>query len=384
MLKKFILLTAMLISAWLPAHSDSYPRISGAQIFVIDKMYDGNLDEFFKGLKSEGYDTVILRVFHNSVDRYHYGDDSGKCKSGVYFKTDSACVVRDVLGEAVKAAHRNGMSIYAWMATRTLSFLKTPDKMEKNFDDGNDKDGYGFSIFNKEAREITVRLFADLASYSIDGILFQDDFILRHREGASKDALAAYYNDTGIELTEQGLFGCQSGIKNTKVPGGCPDTFIPWAEWKNAAMTDFFRELKTAAMQVNPKIKFAGNVYYETPLDREIGIAWYSQSIDSMLESGFDYLAVMGYHDQISKELSVSVDTSIGILGNIINSLYQTVPEKSRIMIKVQRASFYKDRKVEPKDIESVCSLLDKYPEISRVTVPVNSHDDIAGLCFGK
>ena len=300
MFKKIFLLTALLIMTGLSAYSQSYPRINGAQIFVIDSRYDKDLGQFFSELKAEGYDTVLLRVFHNSVDRYHYNDVNAECPTGVYFRTDAACMVRDVLGEAVKAAHSNGMRIYAWMATRTLSVLKTPEAMEKRFDpDGTVADGYGFSIFNKEARETAVKLFSDLAAYPIDGILFQDDFILRNREGASKDALKAYYDDTGIRLTEESLFGCKGGMKTAKVPGACADTFNDWTEWKNEEMMRFYTDLKSAAMQMNPDIKFAGNVYYETPLDSVKGMSWYAQSIESMLDSGFDYLAVMGYHDQI-------------------------------------------------------------------------------------
>ena len=78
------------------------------------------------------------------------------------------------------------------------------------------------------------------------------------------------------------------------------------------------------------------------------------------------------------------MDGSIDVVEQIIKNLYEAVPEKSRIMIKVQRASFYKDRKIEPDDIRSVCSLLNRYPEISRVTVPVNSGQDVSGTCLSR
>lgn len=384
MLKKLILLTALLVFAGLPAFSESYPAISGVQIFVIDKEYNGDLNRFFAELKEEGYDTVFLRVFHNKTDRYHYYDDNGECESGVYFKTDSACVVRDVLSEAVSAAHNNGLKLYAWMATRTLTFLKNPSQMEKEFSGGEPKDGYGFSIFNAEAKATTLSLFRDLASYPVDGILFQDDFILRHREGASEAALKAYAAETGKTVTEEELFGCKNGHKETKVPGGCETEFKAWSKWKNESMMQFYRTLRIEAMKIHPDIRFAGNVYYETPLDTDKGLAWYSQSLQSMLDNGFDYLAVMGYHDQIAKELSLSHEQSLIYLEKMITSLFEQVPEKSRILFKVQRISFDKDRKIAGKDFKSICALLDKYPEMSRVVLPVNNASDVSGICTDK
>ncbi len=202
--------------------------------------------------------------------------------------------MRDVLAEAVESARKHDMKIYAWMATRTLSFLKTPDYMEKSFHKSELKDGYGMSIFQPEAAETVRELFRDLAAYDIDGILFQDDFILRYREGASEYALKAYEADTGIKLNGDKLFGCKGGLGQTKVPGGCPEVFIPWREWKNSKMMEFYQSLKIESLKINPDLVFAGNVYYETPLEKDKGLSWYAQSIDSMLDFGFDYLAVMG------------------------------------------------------------------------------------------
>jgi len=354
-----------------------YPKLNGVQVFVLDREYDGDLDKFFSGLRERGVDSVFLRVFHNSVDRYHYIKSDSPCRTGVYFKTENACVVRDVLGEAVRSARKNGLKIYAWMATRTLSFLKKPEYMEKSFDKAGLKNGYGFSIFNKEAVDTTVKLFKDLAKYDIDGILFQDDFILRYREGASASAINLYRSETGVSLSDKALFSCRGGLSETKVPNGCPDVFIPWVMWKNEKMMDFYRKLKIAAMSVNPDLMFAGNVYYETPLDSSKGLSWYAQTIDSMLANGFDYLAVMGYHDQIASELKISNDSALRVVQQIADILKKRVENTSRILLKVQRVSFERGRKIGSDQHKSVRDFLDRYDCISRVVVPVNSLSDL-------
>jgi biofilm PGA synthesis lipoprotein PgaB len=377
MIKKFLILTTLLIFAGSSLFAQDYPSLNGVQVFVLDKRYDGNLDEFFSGLKKKGLDSVFVRVFHNSVDRYHFQSKDSDCSTGVYFKTDAACTVRDVLGEAVRSARKNGLKIYAWMATRTLSFLKTDEYMEKAFHKGELRDGYGVSIFNKDAVDNIVQLFKDLASYDIDGILFQDDFILRYREGASENALQAYKMDTGISITEKDLFGCRGGNGITKVPGGCPETFLPWVSWKNEKMMDFYRRLKIESLKENPDLVFAGNVYYETPLEKAKGLSWYAQTIESMLENGFDYLAVMGYHDQIAEELNISSDSALSLVEKIAENLKSVVDDNSRILLKVQRVSFNKKRFIDSDQHEALGELLDKHDCISRVVVPVNRLEDL-------
>jgi biofilm PGA synthesis lipoprotein PgaB len=384
MIIRILIMLTLLFTAG-SSFASPYQALNGVQVFVLDESYNGGgIDTFFAGLKKHGVDTVFLRVFHNSVDRYHYLETNEACRSGVYFNTDEACTVRDVLKEAVDAARKHDLKIFAWMATRTLSFLKTPEYIEKSFANGAVTDGYGASIFSSEASGSIRRLFRDLAAYDIDGILFQDDFILRYRESASEAALKAYEADTGIRLTEQKLFGCTGGNGITKVPGGCPETFLPWVQWKNENMMSFYQSLKIEAMKVNPDLVFAGNVYYETPLESAKGLSWYAQSIASMLDFGFDYLAVMGYHDQIAGELRLHRDDALKMVENIADELKKTVNPTSRILMKVQRVSFSNSKALAENDMDSLCDMLSKHICISRVVVPVNRLSDLEGTCFSK
>ncbi|WP_022850426.1 poly-beta-1,6-N-acetyl-D-glucosamine N-deacetylase PgaB [Limisalsivibrio acetivorans] len=359
-----------------------YPHLTGAQIFVLDPSYNGDLGRFFDEVQDAGANTVFLRVFHNSVDRYHLGMDS-ECSTGVYFHTEEACVVDDLLKRAVVEAEIRGMKLYAWMATRTLSFLKTPVLMERTFiDGGTSGEGYGASIFKPAVRRKLIRLFEDLAAYDIDGILFQDDFIMRYREGASLPAIQRYYVDSGVFLDSDSLFSCSGGNNRTKVPGGCNDVYIPWAKWKTEMLAQFFGELRMAVLKRNPSIRFAANVYYETPLDDMIGMSWYSQSIDRLMKAGFDYFAVMCYHDQIKNELNLSDIETKSYVNSIVNSLVSKVKEPSRVLVKLQRIS-WQDKSVIPgEEMKGVCSILDSYGGVSKALVPVNHADDIKGDCF--
>jgi biofilm PGA synthesis lipoprotein PgaB len=255
--------------------------------------------------------------------------------------------------------------------------------MESSFAANGIGSGYGASIFDKNVRETLKVLFADLAKYDIDGILFQDDFIMRYAEGASSGSQNLYETETGNKLAYDTLFGCKAGFQNTRVTGACADTFLPWARWKNEKLMDFFEELKVSAKAFNPDIKFAANVYYETPIDRMKGLAWYSQSIQSMLAAGFDYLAVMGYHDQIGAEMRKDTDEAVDVLYEVAENLV-AVTDESRIILKLQLSSFDKKRTVDSDQINMLCSMSADYPRISRVLVPVNSLSDIRDICFSN
>ncbi len=186
--------------------SEDIYLINGAQVFVLDEKYKGNLDLFFKEVKSKGINTVFFRVFHNSKDRSHLNMPV-TCESGVYFETKYACSINTLLKDMVNYAHKNNIKLYAWMATRSLSFLKTADNMSMSLSaEGSDVTGYGANIFKKEVRDTLLNLFEDLAKYDIDGILFQDDFIIKYTEGSDKYAAALFKEETGIEVKKENFF----------------------------------------------------------------------------------------------------------------------------------------------------------------------------------
>lgn len=378
----FVLMPVSAFSASVTLLEKTYPLLNGVQVFVLDPVYENNPGAFFDEVKKQGGNTVFFRVFHNSIDRYHFMKQ-GACETGVYFQTDEACVVSDLLAVMVEEAHKRDIKLYAWMASRTLSFLKTPALTEQAFAEGGKTvEGYGASIFIPEARRRIVRLFEDLASYDIDGILFQDDFIMRNREGASLAARHSYYADTGRFLSFETLFGCKETVNRTKVQGGCNDVFIPWAEWKTGKMADFFGELRHAVLVRNPSVRFAANIYYETPEDEMKGISWYAQSIERLLDAGVDYLAVMSYHDQIKRELKLDESQTKNYVNRMLGELVGKVDETERILMKLQIVSWADRSGVDRRELTEICRLIDTYGSIGKAIVPVNAASEIYGGCF--
>lgn len=360
-------------------------RISGAQVFVLDPLYKNDLGAFFKEAKSKGINTVFLRVFHNSGDRAHFHEPIN-CRSGVYFQTDNACVAGDVLGDAVKAARENDIKIFAWMATRSLSFLKTGDNMSKVFlPEGGIGEGYGADIFNAEVRRDIVELFGDLAAYDIDGILFQDDFIFKYNEGADPYSAMLFYDETGLKAEPESFFNGVKIYDGKHAFSGYKDGFYIWADWKNSHLMQLFREIRERVLSVNPHIAFAANVYYETPVSPKEALAWYSQKLDALDKAGFDYYAVMGYAEQIGAEKRLDETAVTEYIGKIASAAVKNAKNPAKVIMKLQSRRFFGDKgPMTDKEFKNICKSIEKSGGVGVVAVPVFSGHDIKTCDFNK
>lgn len=355
---------------------DTY-LINGAQVFVLDKKYEDNLDLFFKEAKEKGINTVFFRVFHNKDDRSHL-NMSLECESGVYFETKHACTINDLLKDVVDYAHKNDIKLYAWMATRSLSFLKTENNMSKSLSvDGGNEIGYGANIFKLNVRNTMLNLFEDLAKYDIDGILFQDDFILKYTEGSDNYAASFFEAETGIKVKKESFFKGIKEYNGKKVFSGYKDEFYTWAEWKSKQLALFFNELKEKAKSINPNIKFAANIYYETPIDEKIGLSWYSQKLSYLKSAGADYFAIMGYWEQIGSEQNLNKAQTAAFIGKIAEKAVQATGNAKAVIMKLQSKSFLGKGMLPYNDYKLICNQVKKAGNVSHAVVPVFASDDI-------
>ena len=350
---------------------NSYPQIVGIQIFNLAKKYENNLDSYMYSLKKSGINTVIIRVFQNKDDRVHYKKydrNYERCKSGVYYQTGQACMVNNVLSQVLHSAKKYDLKVFAWMATRSLSFLKDKYGYEQIFTPDGIKRGYGLNIFHPIVRNKIIKLFEDLAFYDIDGILIQDDYILKYNEGASIYAKQRFYNANGLKVSYSKLFK-----EGSKLP-----LYKEWNQWKMKELSSFLQEIKIKVKMIDPKIKFAVNTYYETPLFPNNGLSWYSQSIPNYLKMGFEYFAYMGYHEQISNETGLSRYAAINYVKNSIKRIIELSGNPSRAILKIQIRSFGKDRKyINKAEIKKLCSFTKIFPGLSVVLVPFESIKDV-------
>ena len=263
-------------------HEDrSRPEVTERMVAAqVGLFYARNLTEVeqrIARLAEAGVNTLIVRVFHNLGDNY-YRFATVKNPSGVYFQTRYAPVVDDILRPITNIAHDHGLRVFAWMTTRHANYGFENRVALKgllfDFEKGTMEPAEGFNLFREEVVTRLERLYADLARYPVDGILFQDDLILKHNEGFSPEARQSFFQDSGRvthpSLLYEGISREESG---RIVVSRYTDRFWLWTRWKNLKLLGLARKLMDAARSINPELEFAINLYYESILDPKNAMA---------------------------------------------------------------------------------------------------------------
>ena len=336
-----------------------------------------NLEEFEKRmqeLKNAGVDTVIFRVFQNKGDRF-YKFVSANHEEGVYFKTEYAPMVDDILGKVTEIAHRNGLEIFAWITTRYANYGLDghPEYRCKSYNLETKKMemARGFNLFHPDVLKRLEGLFRDLGRYPIDGILFQDDLILYHNEDFSAEANKSFLKEFGY-LPHPDLFyidpyKSDSGKYYAKA---YTERFKSWANWKNRWLMNVAQRLKEAAKESNPNLKFAINLYFEAVLNEVNGVAWFSQTLSGAMKNDFDYYAVMAYHRQAMRDRNMDLKEAIDLMAEVAERAVKSIGDPSRVLMKVQTLDWKKNEIVPQKEIEEVLAGILNQGEVSLAFFP--------------
>jgi biofilm PGA synthesis lipoprotein PgaB len=318
------------------------PKLRAAQILIFRGETAAEIEANLARLKEAGVDTVVVRAFQNRGDRplFFAGRPAGGV--GVYFPTSAAPVVADHLGVVSAACRRLGLSVYAWMTTRACDWLleERPDLVELRYDSALGKvvPSGRLNIFHPVVHRHLAALFRDLAHADIDGVLFQDDLVLKAGEGFSPEAIEAYIDDGGPPVSPGLLF--ERAPVATEAAIFAPDlyraAFWPWAAWKNRRLLDLAGELMAEARAVRPGLRFALNLYYETILNPRLALAWYAQDLGVAQRRPFDYFSLMSYHRQIGRELSYAPEEAVAAIGALSRQAAAATGQAARVIVKIQ------------------------------------------------
>ena len=321
-----------------PEKKKARRRICAQFSYIEGKTLD-DLEKRVKELKNAGVDTIIFRVFQNRGDRM-YRFVSPRYEEGVFFKTDHGQVIEDILEKVAGIVHRNGLDLFAWITTRyaTYGIEGHPEYRCKtyNFETKKMEIGRGLNLFHPDVLKRLEGLFRDLGRYPIDGILFQDDLILRHNEDFSLEANRAFMKEYGYaphpDIFYIDPFKSESGRYYARAYS---ERFWTWANWKNRWLMNVAKQLMAAARESNPNLQFAVNLYFESVLNHRNGLAWFSQTLSEAMECDFDYYAIMAYHRQAMKGRDIELKEAIDLMAEVAQRAIQSVGDPSQVMMKV-------------------------------------------------
>ncbi len=324
---KFLIFGVLAITIPETALTQEKPLI-GAQISILEGDNWDTCEKYFQGLKKLGYNTIILRVFHNRKDRFHNLVKESVRKhfqEGVYFNTDQSPTITDILTPACKIAHRNGLKIFAWMTTLKANYARKLRPQVLSYDKKRGNFIREKNLMDPQAPEniaFLKQLFKDLAAYPIDGILLQDDLILRHNQGFKK------INHTVVPIPAD-IYRSAREIKPYRAP------FYNWRQQQALNLQHLANEIFTICRTLKPKILCAQNIHYELLYNADWGRDWFASTLASIAASEADYLMVMAYQERIRRELEL---TSERELTSTMTKLFKNgqVHEKERIIFKFE------------------------------------------------
>jgi biofilm PGA synthesis lipoprotein PgaB len=342
--------------------TDRPKSIVGVQIPLIESKNFKEFDKEISFLKKRGFNTIIVRVFQNNGDRTHRLVKSRR-RTGVYFKTSHAPVIEDILGDVIDIARRNSMVVYAWMSTRSCDWFLSENREFRDliydFQSKKIRPVNRLNLFRKEAREYLKGLYTDLAKYDIDGILLQDDLILRHNESFSPEAEHYFSRRSGFKPTPDTLYKKVGRDESGKITGyGYSKKFWEWTEGKSLFLQDVFRELILNTKKTNPELKFLVNLHYETLSSPQNGKAWFSEDLDRLKKLDIDTFAVMSYHRQIKKELGLSRSEVMTFLASLAEKGIDGTKNPERILFKIQVFDWNSSEAVPDSELKEIIGIL--------------------------
>jgi len=335
MSRVILILIFLFISANTYARENLSP-IRAAQVFHSEA---NNYVEFEKEvvhMKSLGINTIIFRVFGNKGDRIYEFANPGS-NVGVYFKTAHSPVIDDLLGNVTAIAHKHGIKVFAWMTTRHAFYGVSGDVFDREYvlSDRQYKKLPKLDLFNEDAISMLQKLYADLAKYPIDGVLIQDDFVMRHMEGFGTQARIQYAKSFNRPLSANNMYNSLELKPNGRVKRIVyTDEFWQFQGWKNKRLNLVAEKLVKALKEINPKLEVALNVSYELFHKPKNVLSWFAH--DKTLARKFNYVAVMAYQGQMMKELRVNLNEAGALIADNTRNAVSVMGSSDRVIMKIQ------------------------------------------------
>lgn len=362
-------------------HPPSAQPLRAVQLLMLGANDYPELDRRFQAFQAAGVNTIILRVFHNPGDRF-LEVAQPQSDRGVYFRTSPLPLVDDVLGPIAELAHRRGLKVFAWMTTRYADYGRE-EQMESrclayDFNLGRPVPARGQSVLLPEVQDRLNQVFEDLARYPIDGVLLQDDLMLRHNEDFNPRVQDFYRLTTGREMDPRRFYHGVHQLNNGKyLVRRYSEEFWLWSRWKRDRLLDLADRLRQTMRRVRPGMAMAINLYYETALSPENGLAWFSQDLQATAARDFEFLSLMLYHRQIQKEMSLTPSRVFDVINTGTERLLTAAGAPGRALLKFQTVDWDTGQALPAAEVRIYLEQAARRPAVSLALVPADDRLDL-------
>jgi len=364
----------LLLIAGCPTTSQAELRTApliGAQISLLKPQTRGKRRYLFAQLRTSGFNAIIVRVFQNHGDRYHHFNNlnSPTPHEGVYFKTNRVPVIGNLLPDICRDAHAEGLKVFAWMTTLHANYHRPQLPKTYSYNPGNHclQPTGTLDPTARENWKFLLGLYRDLAANPIDGIMFQDDMMLRHTEGF-------HPGRNGKTLHPDPATLYHFTADGTHISGYQP-AFWQWCSNKARTLQTLSNEIMSACLQVNPDLLFAQNIHYETLLSPHWGKAWFAEIPEILQSSTADYFFIMAYQQQIGRELEIKNNRKLEeMMGRLFEAGKILEKGKQQVVFKLQAIDWKSGNPVSSQRMTGFLQLLRKSRRNSVVIMPYNEN----------
>jgi hypothetical protein len=308
-----------LMLAWLmPASSQGASgQLNAFYLTSLPATYDQQ-ERFFKSLREGGANAVILAP--DKADRLPD---------------------LEVLPNIVFLAHEARLKIYFVLPVRSLPAVlqENPEWEDMRYDlgSGTIQPTGRLDLFNPAVVEYLAAAYREIASYSVDGILFGVDFYYGDAEGMSRLAMDEYE-----KRHDKALIISRAITKTEKVDGGYVavgygEGYQEWTTLKKERLVETLRAVIAAARTVNKSIAFGIPLHMQGLNAPEDAFRKYAYDMNDFQAIPLDFYWTAIMHRKLREQQGfTSYKKSLDELGRISRSANESVKESTRVIIVLQ------------------------------------------------
>ena len=282
------------------------------------QFFDTNISDYidFNELKSDRIDNIIIRTFENrNPPKGLLFQNSDYRELGTFLK-------RMVAKRRIAEKIDNSSTLWGWMISRNFNWIQQTHLYDQRYIDGKLERIPKYDLFNEAAVQKIVEIYGELAHHALDGILIQDDLIIKYNEGMSIHGNRWFRRETGIPANLQKMIR-KGNYYNRE-----------WVKIKKKRVIAVLNRIVDRIKAVNPRITVGMNLYYETPLFIDRGELWYAHNLSELLDSRLDLIYLMSYQNQIQREMNTSEKENRALFKRIVEAAYRLAGD--RLVVKIQ------------------------------------------------
>lgn len=310
----------------------------------------------YNKIKDYNIDKIIIRTFQNKDE-----------PKGLLFRNTSYNLIDPLLENLlieknIEKKFSEVPKLWAWMITRNFNWISNVSLFDYKYNIGSLERIKKYDLFNKNAVQKIIGIYKEIAKNKVDGILIQDDLIIKYNEGMSENGTKEFERVTGIPANMQKMI--KKGNYYNK----------EWVKIKKNKTIEILSKIIKEVKQINPDIKIGMNVYYETPLFIENAEQWYSHNLKELVKTDIDYIYLMSYQRQIKDEMKLSEKENKKLFEKIVTEAFKIAKEK--LIVKIQVYDWKSKKRVSKREIKNYIKLIPK--EVKRICfTPVKLKDII-------